>query len=113
MRFEDLEVPERKIVPENESDVVLLRMALSLTTKNLATSSDIGPRVGRAMDARMSSYALLGMRRMALEEAIRTGAYYDDPKAVPVLSDKMTDEDLDKIVDLADERNIALTGGPE
>lgn len=113
MRFEDLEVPERKIIPEDDADEILLRIALNRASNNASVSNTWPQRADNALSARMSSHALLGMRRLALEEAIRTGIYYEDPNAVPVLSDKMTNEDLAKIAGLADARVQSLTGVPE
>lgn len=112
MRFEDLEAVERKIIPDSVDEVNLLRVALSRNSKGLLVS-DIGPRVGKALNARISSHALLGMRQLAVRQAVKTGEYMADPNAVPVLHDKMTQEDLEKIVVLADARVQDLTGVPE
>lgn len=112
MRFEDLEVVPRRVIPDTEHEVGLLGVAMSRASNDQLAGNN-GPQIGRPMGEKPSSYALLGLRQLAVEQALQTGEYNSNPNAVPILDDKMTQEDLAKIVELADARVQDLTGVPE
>jgi len=112
MRFEDLEAVPRKVIPVTGQDLGLLGVALSRVTKDQLAGNN-GPQVGRPLGDKASSYALLGIRQLAVEQALQTGEYFSNPNAVPTLDDRMTQEDLAKLVELADARVQDLTGVPE
>ena len=112
MHFEDLEVDERRLIPDSQDEANLLSVALS-NVLNGTQSSENGPQVGQPLSARLSSHALLGLRQLAVTEAIANGEYMEDPNAVPPLHAGMSQEDLSKIVTLADARVQSLTGTPE
>lgn len=112
MRFEDLEVVPKRLIPDKEHEVSLLGVAMSRASGDKLAGNN-GPQVGRPMGEKASSHALLGLRQLAVEYALETGEYFRNPNAVPILDDRMTQEDLAKLVELADARVQALTGGPE
>ncbi len=92
--------------------MILLRIAMSRVTKDQPSSNN-GPQVDRPMGEQATSYALLGLRQLAVAEAIQSGEYTRNPNVVPILDDEMTQEDLARLAELADARVQNLTGVPE